>query len=216
MRHSQVVRSVVDVLDLYVSDPDTTTGFYNRFLRPIEDPVERERILEDYSRPQINSAIRYSLSGLTANPFLRDRGYSREVSLEVGGNLPYLLDRYLFSPGQVEGLLPGLPGFSRRGTANRLRYRRYIRLTLDLRQYIPIGTASIVAGKFFAGWAYPIGQSLRVPFDRRFYIGGANSVMALAIYPTFPGCWLVGSVVYGCGECVVRPSQSGDYWRKKS
>ncbi len=185
LQHTRDWRSYFDLIDLYVSDPDTTIGFYARFLAPLSDPVERERILEDYSRPQINSAFRYTLSILKANPFTRDKGYIREVSAEVGGNLPYLLDRLAFSPGTTEGSLPGLPFF--RKERNQLRYQRYFRVVLDFRQYQPLNRRSIVAGKFFLGWAQPIGTSRKIPFDRRFFAGGVNSVRGWRLRSLGPG-----------------------------
>ncbi len=95
-------------------------GFQERFLNRIlgaddnqvvTDPVQRAQILEDYTQPQINNALRYTFRSARVNPLRRERGYSYEASAEIGGNLPYWLDRYVYSPDTLEGSLPGLPIF---------------------------------------------------------------------------------------------------------
>ena len=90
-------------MDLSLSQPDTLSGFQSRFLDrvldaggipQIIDPVQRAQILEDYTQPQINNAIRYTLRSENVNPLRRDRGYSYEAAIELGGTLPYLLDQF--------------------------------------------------------------------------------------------------------------------------
>ena len=175
LRHTETLSSLIDVVDFDLSDPDTLRGFGNAFLDVVQDPVARELLLEDYTRPQVNSAVRYALRSLTADPFRRDRGHAREIQAEVGGNLPYLLDRFVFSPDTLEGSLPGLPLFGATSGA-RLEYRPYTRALTDVRQYVPLGTETLLALKGIAGVAHPIGEAPVIPFDRRFYAGGATSV----------------------------------------
>lgn len=180
MRHSPTLSSLVSLLDFDLSDPDTLSGFSQRFLSGIQDPVERERILEDYSRPQVNNALRYALRSTNTNLFRRDRGHVREVSFEIGGNLPYVLDRFAFTPGIVEGSLPGLG-------VRRLVYRQYLRMLLDVRRYKPVASRTVFAWKVIGGWAHPTGRSRVVPFDRRFYSGGAVSVRGWNLRALGPG-----------------------------
>ncbi len=180
MRHSPTLSSLVSLLDFDLSDPDTLRGFSQRFLTGIQDVVERERILEDYSRPQVNNALRYALRSTNTNLFRRDRGHIREASFEVGGNLPYWLDRYVFTPDIVEGSLPGFG-------VRRLVYRQYIRFLVDLRRYKPITSRTVFAWKAIGGWAHPTGRARVVPFDRRFYSGGASSVRGWNLRTLGPG-----------------------------
>ena len=175
LRHTETLASLVDAVDFDLSDPDTLGGFGTAFLDVVQDPVARELLLEDYTRPQVNSAVRYTLRSLTADPFRRDRGHAREAQVEVGGNLPWLLDRLVFSPDTLEGSLPGVPLFGATSGA-RLEYRPYARALADVRQYVPLGTETLLALKGIAGFAHPTGETPVVPFDRRFYAGGATSV----------------------------------------
>ena len=191
MQHTATLTSLVDLMDLSLSNPDTLDGFGEQFLDPIfralEDPVQEARISEDYTRPQINNALRYTLRLAEVNPLRRERGYSYEGAVELGGHLPYLLDRFTFSPGKVEGSLPGLPVFRRGGSVSRLLYRRYLRGVGDLRRYHPLGRHTVLAWKVIGGWAHPLGGSRVVPFDRRFYSGGASSVRGWRLRELGPG-----------------------------
>lgn len=195
-QHSPTVVSFVDLIDLSVSNPDTLSGFSAIFLdrvfgtngedQLIADPVQRAQILEDYTQPQINNALRYTWRSSRTNLLRRERGHLYETSLEVGGNLPYLLDRFVFSPGEIEGSLPGLPFFGG-DRDSRMVYRQYARAVTDFRQYRPIGSSTVVAGKLIGGYTLPLGQSQVAPFDRRFYAGGGTSVRGFGLRMLGPG-----------------------------
>lgn len=191
MRHNATLTSLVDLIDLSLSNPDTLSNFSSeileRFLGPVTDRVQQAQILEDYTVPQINTALRYTLRSANVNPLRRERGYSYETSFEIGNNLPYLLDRFVYSPGEVEGSLPGLPIFREKGTPSRLVYRQYLRLVADARRYKPIGSTTVLALKLLGGMAHPTGSSNVVPFDRRFYSGGASSVRGWGLRELGPG-----------------------------
>jgi outer membrane protein assembly factor BamA len=122
------------------------------------------------------------------NLFRRDQGFIREGSVEIGGNLPYVLDRFIFTPDVLEGSLPGLPFFTRADDEqSRLVYRQYVRLLADMRRYKPFGERSVFAWKAIAGLAHQIGKAPVVPFDRRFYAGGASSIRGWGLRELGPG-----------------------------
>ncbi len=190
MQHSPTVSSLVDLVDISVSNPDTLEGFGQTFLDPLlssieGDPVQRAQIIEDYTKPQVNNAFRYTLRSVTVNPLSRKTGYSRESVAEIGGTVPSLLDRAVFSPGTIEQSLPGLPFFG--GNTSRLNYRPYVRFVGDYRSYRPLNSWNVVAWKAFAGYSHPTGRSRLVPFDRRFFSGGAFSVRGWSLGELGPG-----------------------------
>ena len=195
LQHQPTLTSFIDLLDLSLSNPDTTSNFAFTFLGDLGDAdslsvaerIRRAQILEDYTQPQVGNALRYTLRASTINPLRREQGYSYEMAAEVGGNLPYLLDRYVYTPGETEGSLPGLPVFGGSDVDDRLLYRQYIRFVTDLRRYRPTGRRSVFAAKFIAGVAQPFGQADVVPFDRRFYSGGASSVRGWRLRELGPG-----------------------------
>lgn len=192
MDHTPTQTSFVDAVDVSVSNPDTLSGFRSRFLDTlfvqIRDPVQRAQILEDYTEPQINTAFRYTFRAATSNPLLRRSGHIYEVSAEVGNTLPLLFDRFIFAPDTLEYSVPGLTGrLDGGGFGGRLRYRPYLRGTIDLRRYIPFRGGSTLALKVLGGMAHPTGGPTLVPFDRRFFSGGANSVRGWRLRELGPG-----------------------------
>ena len=188
LRHTPTLTSFVDLVDVSVSVPDTLAGFGERFLDPLlggadgevdVDPVQEAQILEDYTQQQVNSAFRYTLRAATVDPLRRVDGHSYEGSAEIGNVVPFLVDRFLASPGTVENDVPFL--------GRRVIYRPYVRGTVDLRRYVPLSSATTLATRFFVGANHPIGDPEVVPFDRRFYAGGASSVRGWGLRELGPG-----------------------------
>ena len=166
-------------------------GFRNEFLKGIfdviSDPTRQGQIEEDYTRPQINTALRYTFRSARVNPLRRERGYAYEFAFEIGSNLPYLLDRFVFTPGNTEGQIPGISLFGSRNSSNELLYRQYLRSRIDLRRYQQLRPGNVFAWKVIAGMALPTGRQKLVPFDRRFYAGGASSVRGWDLRELGPG-----------------------------
>jgi outer membrane protein assembly factor BamA len=191
MNHTPTRASLVDVIDVSISNPDTLSGFRNRFLDTlfvgIEDPVQRAQILEDYTQPQVNTALRYTFRSATANPLRRREGHIYELSGEVGNTLPLLFDRFIFAPDTLDYSLPGLTGRSGGGLSGSLLFRPYVRGTVDLRRYVYLGPGSTLALKVFGGMAHPTAGPTLVPFDRRFFSGGASSVRGWRLRQLGPG-----------------------------
>ena len=194
MDHTPTQSSLVDVMDLSVSNPDTLDQFSKKFLQRVfgrggenlQDPVQRQQILEDYTQPQVNTALRYTFRDATAGPMRRRSGHIYEVSGEVGNTLPLLLDRFVFTPDTLDYSLPSLFGDAG-GLSGRLLYRPYLRTSVDLRRYVPLGAGTTLGLKFFGGLAHPTAGPTVVPFDRRFFSGGASSVRGWRLRELGPG-----------------------------
>ncbi|MDA1332640.1 MAG: BamA/TamA family outer membrane protein [Bacteroidetes bacterium] len=191
LRHTESLSSVVDLVDITVSNPDTLEGFKSIFLddvlTAVDDPVQQAQIIEDYTRPQFNNALRYTIRSTTTDLFRRENGHFREASIEFGGNMGRVLDGLVFSPSEVEGTIPGFGVFGGSGTNRGMIYRQYVRLSVDMRRYKPLTSRSVLAWKLMTGIAHPTGASDVVPFDRRFYSGGANSIRAWRLRELGPG-----------------------------
>ncbi len=193
LQHNPSITSFIDLMDLSLSQPDTLRGFESRFLSrvlgtegrsQIIDPVQRAQILEDYTQPQINNAIRYTFRSEQVNLLRRDEGYSYEASIELGGMLPYFLDRYIFTPDTLE---QSLRLFSFMDSNSEAYYRQYVRFTSSFRRYYRLSSRTVLATKFFGGWVHPIGKATVVPFTHRFYSGGASSVRGWGLRQLGPG-----------------------------
>ncbi|MFO8232316.1 MAG: BamA/TamA family outer membrane protein [Longimonas sp.] len=206
--HTESLRSLIDVVDLTISNPDTLDQFSERFLdrvlgpgdgTGITDPVQRRQIVEDYTEPQFNSALRYTLQSITANPLRRERGHVYEGSFEVGNVIPLALDWFAFSPGSLTSTVPGFGGQS-------LLYRPYLRGQVDLRRYLRLGGGrSTLALRAFGGMAHPFGIPNVVPFDRRYFSGGGTSVRGWGLRELGPG-----STTLLAPGADMQPSANGD------
>ncbi len=213
MDHTPTRTSLVDVLDLSVSNPDTLSGFREQFLDPLTegiDRVQRAQILEDYTQPQINTAFRYTFRSATANPLRRKRGHIYEVSGEVGNSLPLLFDRFIFAPDTLEYSVPGLTGRTGGELSGNLQYRPYVRGTVDLRRYFFLSQESTLAVKLFGGMAHPTGEPTLVPFDRRFFSGGGSSVRGWRLRELGPGNTAADSDTSGTEQGDVTSLLGGD------
>lgn len=193
LQHTEHLTSFIDLLDLSLSQPDTLRGFENIFQNRILgteessrviDPVQRAQIIEDYTQPQINNAIRYTLRSEKGNPLRKEDGYSFETSIELGGTFPYLLDRFVFTPGTQE---QSLRLFSFVGSESEANYRQYVRLVSSYRKYSQLSSRTVLATKILGGWSHPIGKSTVIPFTHRFYSGGASSVRGWTLRGLGPG-----------------------------
>jgi outer membrane protein insertion porin family len=89
--------------------------------------------------------------------------------LELGGNLPYLIERFGVNPDTLTGSIPSVAGA-------RLTYSRYIKGSADYRRYLPLGRNTVFAYRGFLGIAYPYGETRQIPLNRRFFAGGSNDI----------------------------------------
>jgi len=192
VNHTSNYSSFLDLIELDLVDNNPSSA-YIRNLRnefgtdtlsdgTIVDAFELQRILEDFN-PQISSTIRYTFRSQNTDLIKRNRGYYSEYSLAVGGNIPYLIDNYLTTPGTLEGNLPSLFGLSE----NSLTYSRYVKLSADYRKYYPIASEGVLAWRLFGGIAHPYGESTSIPLNRRFFAGGSNDIRGWAPFQLGPG-----------------------------
>ncbi len=192
VNHTPNYSSFLDLIELDLVDTNPSSA-YIRNLRnefgtdtlndgTIVDAFELQRILEDFN-PQISSTIRYTFRSQNTDLIKRNRGYFSEYSVAVGGNIPYLIDNYLTTPGTLEGNLPSLFGLS----DNSLSYSRYIKLSADYRKYYPISAVGVFAWRLYGGFAHPYGNSTSIPLNRRFFAGGSNDIRGWAPFQLGPG-----------------------------
>ena len=169
--HDRTTTSLLDLLELEWFDANITPAFREVLEETTTDPLFLQLILEDY-RPQINSLTRYTFRNAATHPIRRDRGFFLETSLELGGNLPRLIEETLFErPDSLRGTFPSLSGSGRD-----LSYSQFIKGSLDYRRYYAIGNNSVFAWRGFVGLAYPYGLSRTIPLNRRFFAGGSNDI----------------------------------------
>jgi len=196
VNHNQRLSSFLDLIELDLLDSDPSAQFRNSLEQQFDTTsFEYQRILEDF-RPQVSSILRYTFRSRNTDIIQRDYGYFSEYSVALGGNIPYLIDRYVVTPDTVEGNLPSLAKISN----NSLTYSRFVKLTADYRRYIPISNDGVFALRGFVGYAQPYGQSRTIPLNQRFFAGGSNDIRGWGIYSLGPGDISLEDVTINGGE----------------
>lgn len=181
--HNDRYTSFFDLIEMDIIDTDPSSQFQENLEDEYgEGSFELLRIEEDF-RPQFSSIIRYTLRNRDTNIIKRNYGYSREFSLAVGGNIPYLIDRYLVSAGEIEQELPSPFGIS----SNALAYSRFVKFSGDYRRYFDLSENTVFAIRGFVGVAHPVFQSDNIPLSRRFFAGGSNDIRGWNPFRLGPG-----------------------------
>jgi hypothetical protein len=140
------------------------TGLYNRFN------------YDDYLIMRMN----YSASFTGFNPGRPMRDYiSYRYGLETAGNVLFGLDKLFGSP--VDSL-----GNYR---IFNIRYSQYVRGEINATYHQILNKNSKMVYHAGVGLAYPYGNAEVIPFERRFYSGGANSVRGWSESTLGPGSY---------------------------
>lgn len=168
--HSRTTKSFLDLIELEWYDAAATPEFIQNIRENITDSLLVQRILEDF-RPQFSSTLGYTFRNSATNFIKRDFGFYFEGSLELGGSIPYLIERFAIGRDSLQSTIPS---FGRSG--RELSYSQFVKGSLDYRRYHPIGNRSVFAWRAYGGWAYPFGQNPVIPLNRRFFAGGAGDI----------------------------------------
>ncbi len=121
---------------------------------------------------------------------VKDPYWYLRFSAETGGNAPALIDKLFFNQPRPAG-----------ATTSQIfgiNYYQYSKFEADLQYYLPVlrndnlamrlitgvGDPQSIAGLFF-----PNTRSLELPFERQFYVGGANSIRAWKLRTLGPGSY---------------------------
>jgi len=97
--------------------------------------------------------------------------------IETSGNLFYLFNNLLDSKKDTAGFY-NIAG---------IRYAQYVRLELDFRYYWMFDRNNQVVLRLLTGAGVPYGNSDALPFEKGFYLGGANSMRAWIYRGLGPG-----------------------------
>jgi outer membrane translocation and assembly module TamA len=193
--HSATLSSTLDLIELDWFDASPSDQFRQTIIDEVTDPFQRERILADFSQ-QINSTIRYTIRSFNTDFIKRNRGSVNEFSIESGGNIPYLYERYVVRPGEpIQG---NIPSFTLADST--LSYARYVKGSYDHRRYVSIFDNTVIAWRLFGGLAYAYGETRQIPLNRRFFAGGSNDIRGWPPLRLGPGDVGLGEVTINGGD----------------
>ena len=161
-------RYQIDVIDLnYISMPWISETFYNEYL------------LDTSSR---NAILRYNYENLFIMKFGVGYTYNNgriaiKAKAETAGNLLNAAAHTLNFHRNAEGQY----------TFMDLAFAQYAKADIDLTRNIRLDYNNELALHFGLGIAYPYGNSTILPFEKRYFSGGANSVRGWSVRSLGPG-----------------------------
>ena len=164
-------------------------GRYSYMLRPLDlNWINVGYMNEEFFNSLQNEYLRQSyktqaIVGLSASYIYNNQNQNvggnatlLRANFESAGNLLNLFESFLSH--KTEGGYYNILG---------VRYSQYVRADISLSHKIMLGEKTAVAGRIFAGCGVPYNNSLALPFDRLFYVGGSNSMRGWAPRTLGPG-----------------------------
>lgn len=120
--------------------------------------------------------------------------YTLRANAETAGNFLYAMSNILGAKREAED------SYKLFG----IRYSQYFKIDADYAYTHIIDSRNSVAFHVGAGAAVPYGNSTVIPFEKRFYAGGANSVRGWGVRNLGPGSFSapnsMNSFIYQCGD----------------
>lgn len=185
----QNLRQTFDLFDLsYTYMPWVHPDFAAKYLN---DTSYLKYSYEDHFI--LRSAYTFSYSSVPFGSVSRDY-HTWKGSFESAGNLLYAGYALTNAPKDNNGFY----------TIGKVNFSQYVRGELEYAKSLTLDSRSRLAYRAGIGLAYPYGNSTILPFEKRFYSGGANSVRGWAVRTLGPGSY------FNPGSRINFMNQSGD------
>lgn len=146
-------------------------------------------------------ATNYSLIHNTQEMRTRNSYYYVRFFAETAGNLLNLASHLAGASRVIEQDTTGLKP-QEYYTLLSSRYAQYVKADIELRRGYMIDRFNSVVGRFFFGMGVPYGNFDVLPFEKKYFTGGANGIRAWQVRSLGPGTYLAPPRSY--------PNQSGD------
>jgi hypothetical protein len=147
----------------------------NEFLNML-NAMNDPKIKNSY-KDHLNMALKYSF--VFSNQLVKKNGmfsYFRG-NLETSGNTMRAIDNIFHNDQDADGDY----------TKFNIKYAEYVRADIDYRHYFVFDEFNTVAVRSVLGAGYAYWNSRVLPYEKSFFVGGANSIRAWRIYSLGPG-----------------------------
>ena len=171
----------VDLLDInYVYMPWISQTFHKEYLDSIAGNSILKYNYEDLFIARMGYAYSFNSAGF--NTMSNSNSYSIRTNFESAGNLLRLASATLYQRKNSEG----------QNTIGNIAYAQYIKGDFDFTQNFFIDRRNSLIFHVGLGIAYPYGNSKILPFEKRYFSGGANSVRGWSVRSLGPGSYSGG------------------------
>lgn len=173
----------LDLLDLnYIYVPWISETFKEEYLDSISN---RNSILKyNYENLLITKlGYSYSYNSSYGKRNKRDRlEYALRTNIECSGNLLR----------GINALFGGSTNESGQYTFMNIAYAQYVKGDIDFTAYVNLDDRNMLVFHSGLGVAYPYGNSTILPFEKRYFTGGANSLRGWKVHGVGPGSYSSG------------------------
>lgn len=139
----------------------------------------RRLILQDFRR-RFSSWGDYKFTYNNALSNAQRHNVSLVANAQMGGNTPYLIDRFLKVDNTWKDYRLGS-----------LFYGQFVKLSAEFKNHFPLGRHASFVTRTHAGIAKPWNYTRFVPFESRFFSGGANSMRGWQSNTLGPGTFSI-------------------------
>lgn len=168
----------IDLVDInYLYMPTISEEFKNKYLDNQENYILKYNY-EDRLILRTGYSFTYNSAGQAlANNTIIGNSYSVRFNFESAGNLLYAISKLggMKKNDNGEYVLLNIP------------YAQYVKGDLDFAKNIVIDSRNSIAFHIGGGIAIPYGNARVVPFEKRYFSGGANSVRGWSVRDLGPG-----------------------------
>lgn len=194
-RHRRHTWTPIDINYVYL--PESTIDFINQ-IAP-DNPLLRYSY-EDHFIMSMAYRYYYSSKRFENSAWLSPQKnvYTLRVNAEIAGNLLYAINSIFTRRNNV-----GEDPYKVFG----IRYSQYLKAEVDYAFSHSFDSRNSLAFHIACGAAYPYGNSRILPFEKRFYGGGANGVRGWDVRTLGPGSYYgsnsVSSFINQCGDILL-------------
>ncbi|MCD6332500.1 MAG: BamA/TamA family outer membrane protein [Bacteroidales bacterium] len=153
----------------YVNVTNMSDRFYN---------IIRDTYIENSFRSHVIPALNYTLTLSSQEVDQQKSFFFIRFRPEISGNVPTLLN-HLAGKSMPDG------GYSLFKTP----YAQYALADLDMRYHWVVNSSNRFAFRVFAGAGYPYGNANALPFEKKYFSGGSNSIRAWQVRSLGPGSY---------------------------
>lgn len=185
------IRHIFTPLELNYIKISTSESF-QLHLDTLTDPQYKSQYT-DHLLTMLRYSIIISNMGITK----ANNQFFLRLNAETSGNGFYLVDKLAKMTATETGY------YERLG----VRYSQYARFDFDYRKYWKLRFENSLAFRFMGGVALPYGNSESVPFEKSYWLGGANDMRGWRLRSLGPGAFVAPNLRYDkTGDIILQSS----------
>ena len=190
---SNTTRKTFDVIDVnFVSLPNSTIDFIEEITNPLLRYSYEDHLIMRMGYTYYKTNRRMSSATMLLKP-RQSTVYTLRLSAETAGNLLYGISKAT-GQNKDDGAYKFLG----------IQYSQYVKSEADYSLTKVVNSRSSFAFHVGLGLAFPYGNSKMLPFEKRFYAGGANGVRGWNVRTLGPGKYeaqnAVSNFINQCGD----------------